>query len=137
MLSLSAIAAAAPFFAALCPGTTTVQVNACLNARLEQSDAALNRYYETALKRIRREHAGKVAQEFVKAERSWIAYRESECTSAFDRYGGTVRISIGLDCRIRLTKLRTYTIWRDWLTYPDSTPPLLARPDVESVLRGR
>jgi uncharacterized protein YecT (DUF1311 family) len=138
LLATAAIVATAPSSsAAPCPGTTAIAVNACLNARLEQSDAALNRYYETALRRIRRENGAKVAQEFVRAERSWIVYRDSECKSVFDRYGGTIRVSVGLDCSIRLTRLRTYAIWRDWLTYVDSTPPLLPRPEVESVLSGR
>jgi uncharacterized protein YecT (DUF1311 family) len=136
MLILVALAVAAPG-GAPCPGRTTVEVNACLNGRLEQSDAALNRYYQAALKRIRSENGNKVAQEFVRAQRSWIAYRNSECASVYDRYDGTIRASVALDCSIRLTRLRTYAIWRDWLTYPDSTPPLLPRPAVESVVDGR
>jgi uncharacterized protein YecT (DUF1311 family) len=136
MLSLL-LAAAAVSSAAPCQGTTTIEVNACLNARLKQSDTVLNRYYDTALSLIRRGGGNKAAQKFVKAERSWLAYRDSECKSVFDRYGGTIRVSVDLDCRIRLTTLRTYAIWRDWLTYPDSTAPLLPRPNVESVLSGR
>jgi uncharacterized protein YecT (DUF1311 family) len=137
MLSPLLLAAAAASSAAPCPGTTTIEVNACLNARLERSDATLNHYYQTALERITKENGSKPAQEFIKAERSWISYRDSECASAFDRYDGTIRVSVGLECSIRLTRLRTYSIWRDWLTYPDSTPPLLPRPNVESVLSGR
>ena len=137
MLNLLLLAVAAPANVAPCPGATTIEVNACLNGRFEQSDAALNRYYQAALKRIRSENGNKVAQQFVHAQRSWIAYRDSECASVFDRYGGTIRLSVELVCRIRLTTLRTYAIWRDWLTYPDSTPPVLPRPDVESVLKGR
>ncbi len=119
-----------------CSDKTTLQVNACLNARLEQRDAALNLYYQTAIGRIGKENGSDTAQEFVRAERSWIGYRDSECGSVFDRYAGTIRVSVEIDCRIRLTELRTYAIWRDWLTYPDSTPPLLPRPDVESAISG-
>jgi uncharacterized protein YecT (DUF1311 family) len=127
---------AADSTAAPCPGATTPEVNACLNARFEQSDATLNRYYQTALKQIR--YSGSEAvQRFVQAERSWVAYRDSECGSVFDRYGGTIRVSVELDCRIRITRLRTYAIWRDWLTYVDSTPPSLPRPEIESVVSGR
>jgi len=137
MLSFLLIAAAVASDPAPCLAANTLELNACLNARLERSDAALNDYYQTALKRINKENGGKTAQEFIQAERSWTAYRDSECASAFDRYGGTIRVSVGLDCNIRLTLLRTYSIWRDWLTYPDSTPPLLPRPDLESVLSDR
>ena len=137
MLGLLLVVAAAASNAGPCPGGNTLEMNACLNARLKRSDATLNHYYQTALKRITTENGSKTAQEFIKAQRSWIAYRDSECASAFDRYEGTIRESVALDCSIRLTRLRTYSIWRDWLTYPDSTPPLLPRPDVESVLSGR
>jgi uncharacterized protein YecT (DUF1311 family) len=137
MLSLLVVAAAAALNMTPCPGANTLELNACLNARLERSDATLNRYYRTALSRISKENGGKPAETFIKAERSWIAYRDSECSSVFERYGGTIRVSVGLECSIRLTGLRTYAIWRDWLTYPDSTPPLLRRPDVESVLSDR
>ena len=137
MLTLLALALAHSPNPTACAGTTTIDVNECLNDRLARSDAVLSRYYKLALSRIGRENGNKAAREFVKAERSWIAYRDSECTSAFDRYGGTIRVSVELDCRIRLTTLRTYAIWRDWLTYPDSTRALLPRPNVESVLSGR
>lgn len=136
MLTLLVVAVSAASNPASCPGTTTSDVNACLNARLERSDATLNRYYQTALNRIGKASGGKPAQEFIKAERSWIAYRDSECASVFDRYGGTIRVSVEFDCRIRLTALRTYSIWRDWLTSPDTTPPLLPRPNIESILTG-
>ena len=135
MFNFLATVAAAPMVA--CPGTTTIEVNTCLNVRLNDSDATLNRYYQIAVKRITKENGSKAAQRFVQAERSWIRYRDAECGSVFDRYGGTIRVSAELDCRIRLTRFRTYAIWRDWLTYPDSTPSLLPRPDVESVLTGR
>jgi uncharacterized protein YecT (DUF1311 family) len=121
-----------------CPGTSTRQVNACFDTRFKESDAILNRSFQAALNRARKESGRETAQRFIQAERSWVAFRDAECGSVFDYWsGGTIRVSMELDCRIRLTRLRTYTIWRDWLTYADSTPPLLPRPDVESVLSER
>ena len=132
-----AIAAPMPT-ASSCPGTTTLAINACLKARFEKSDATLNRYYRAALARLGGEGESKASDELVQAERSWIAYRDSECGAVFEHWsGGTIRVSMDFDCRIRITRLRTYTIWRDWLTYPDSTPPLLSRPDVDSAVSDR
>ena len=51
--------------------------------------------------------------------------------------GGTIRVGMELDCRIRLTRLRTFALWRDWLTFADSTPPLLPRPDLQSIMTER
>jgi len=137
MLAFSALAVAVSNVAP-CPGTSTLQVNACFDARFKETDTDLNRYFHAALRRARKESGGHTVQRFVQAQRSWMAYRDAECGSVFDYWsGGTIRVSMELDCRIRLTRLRTYTIWREWLTYPDSTPPLLPRPDVESVISER
>jgi hypothetical protein len=71
----------------------------------------------------------------VRAERSWVAYRTSECGAVYENWiGGSIRGSMALNCQIRLTRMRTYTIWLHWLTYIDSTPPILPRPNIESVL---
>jgi uncharacterized protein YecT (DUF1311 family) len=137
MLSSIAVALAVTNVAP-CPGDSTTQINACLDARSKESDAILNRYFQVALKRVRNESGGETAQQFIQAERLWTAYRDAECGSVFDYWsGGTIRVSMALNCRIRLTRLRTYMIWRDWLTYPDNTPSLLPRPDVESVTSER
>lgn len=137
MLSTFAFAAATAAVTP-CAGVTTVEVNACLSARFTESDAELNRYYERAVERVRKESGSKTAQGLAKAEQSWIAYRDAECRSVFDYWSeGTIRVSMELDCRIRLTRLRTYAIWRDWLTYLDSTSPLLPRPEVESAVTSR
>lgn len=133
MLGLLAIATAASNVAA-CSGSTAVEVNACLDARFNDSDAILNHYFQTALARINKESGRGTAQRFVQAEQSWIAYRDAECGSVFDSWkGGTIRVSMEVDCRIRLTQLRTYAIWRDWLTYPDNSRALLPRPEIEPV----
>jgi hypothetical protein len=59
----------------------------------------------------------------------------SECGAVYKNWiGGSIRGSMALNCQDRLTRMRTYTIWLHWLTYMDSTPPLLPRPDIESVL---
>lgn len=137
MLTLFALAVAVSNVAP-CSGTSTLEVNACFDARFKETDANLNRYFQAALRRAKKERGGKTAQRLIQAERSWMAYRDAECASVFDFWsGGTIRVSMELDCRIRLTQLRTYAIWRDWLTFPNSTPPLLPRPDVESVTSQR
>jgi uncharacterized protein YecT (DUF1311 family) len=108
-----------------------------LETRFNESDAILNRYLRAALKRARKESGGETARRLAQAQRSWVRYRDAECASVFDYWkGGTIRTSMELDCRIRLSRLRTYAIWRDWLTYAD-TSPLLPRPNVESVTSER
>jgi uncharacterized protein YecT (DUF1311 family) len=134
LLALVMIVSASPD-PAPCPGATTTEVNACLAARFGEADADLNRYYDVAVQRVRKEGGEPVAKGFIQAQRSWLSYRNSECGAIFDKYrDSTIRTSMEIGCRIRLTRLRTYIIWRNWLTYPDSTPPLLPRPATDSAL---
>ena len=137
MLSFIALALAVPNVAP-CLGDSTPQVEACLDSRFKESDAILNRYLQAALKRAREGGGTETAEHFIQAQRLWVAYRDAERGSVRHYWrDGTIRGSMDLGCRIRLTRLRTYAIWRDWLTYPDSTPPSLPRPDVESVTSER
>jgi len=116
-----------------CPGITTIEVSRCLEGRYERSDQTLHRYFTTATERARRT-SKKAERSLVEAQRRWVTYREAECTSVVEKFsGGTISGSEQLGCLDRLTRLRTYTLWRDWLTYPDNTSSLLSRPDVESV----
>ena len=41
---------------------------------------------------------------------------------------GTIRGTFVTECRIPLARAKTTAIWRNWLTYADSTPPPLPRP---------
>jgi uncharacterized protein YecT (DUF1311 family) len=121
-----------------CEGTSTPQVEACLSSQLEESDATLDRYLAAATQRARKEGGGESVQRLNQAHRLWVAFREAECAAVRERWrDGTIRGSMDLDCRIRLARLRTYTVWRDWLTYPDSTPPTLPRPDTDAVTSER
>lgn len=64
------------------------------------------------------------------AQEHWKQYRDAECKAAFENWsGGTIRVSMELDCRQRLTESRIFDIWRQWLTHPDNTLPLLPKPN--------
>ena len=121
-----------------CPGADTPSVDACASAELAAADAELNRYYQAAMRRLRSEGEAQTAKELVEAQRAWIRYRDAECASVYQNWiGGTIRTHMSITCHTRLTKLRTHVIWSHWLTYADSTPPILPRPDLASVLQDK
>lgn len=123
------VASAAPSAPAACPGSTTIEVNACRKQAFDRADAQLNRYYQAAVSYARQHEPATIAHQLVKSQRSWLAYRDAECGAVFDRWGGgTIRVSMDLDCRTRLTENRTLVLWNNWLTFVDSTPPILPRP---------
>ncbi len=112
-----------------CPGSTTREVEQCLADELARADAELNRYYGAAVKRLTEEKQTTALAQLRASERAWIRYRDAECGAVYEWWKqGTIRGTMDLGCRINVTKARTSTIWRNWLTYADSTLPLLPRP---------
>jgi uncharacterized protein YecT (DUF1311 family) len=113
-------------------------MNQCFSARSDKADAVLARYVAAARKRLEEEIAGappddasaaKALRGFDAAEHAWANYRDAECGAVYDYWsGGTIRGTEQLSCQIDLTRRHTHTVWRLWLTYMDSTPPLLPEP---------
>ncbi len=115
-----------------CAGSTTPEVEQCLAADLARADTELNRYYAAAVTRLTKEQGKTALAKLRASERAWIAYRDAECDAVYEWWGqGTIRGATALGCRTRITKARTMVIWQNWLTYADSTPPLLPKPRSE------
>lgn len=118
------LAAAAP-----CPGSTTRGVEQCLAVDLARADAELNRYYAAAVRRLTDERQPAALAKLRASERAWIQHRDAECDAVWEYWkGGTIRGTLWTECRMRLTRDRTMAIWSNWLTYVDSTHPLLPMP---------
>jgi uncharacterized protein YecT (DUF1311 family) len=119
-----------------CPVQTTPGVETSLAERLRGAEAEMNRYLDAALARVQRDtrsdpRAAKALAELRQAQQAWSAWRETECGAVYDYWsGGTIRGAKSLSCTIDLTRLRTHTIWSQWLTYVDNTPPILPEPAV-------
>lgn len=125
-----------------CPDArTTVEVNECLSEALKGFDGEMKRYYEAAVKRLKAEQrpaADEALTGLVRAQEAWRTYRDAECGALYAYWReGTIRTSFELECDIRLTRARTVSLWRDWLTYPDSTPAILPRPDLADLVSER
>ena len=132
--SVAAAPAAAP--PARCPGENTIEINECQAAKLAKAEAELKRYLAAARKRLQSDAAddagaAKALAGFDRIQTAWVAYRDGECGALYDYWSsGTIRTSIELTCEIDLTRQRTHTVWSLWLTYMDSTPPMLPEPRV-------
>lgn len=113
-----------------CPGSTTREVEQCLADDLARAEAELNRYYAGAVRRLTDARQPAALTKLRESERAWIRHRDTECDAVWEYWkGGTIRGTFSTECRLRLTRARTMTIWSNWLTYVDSTPPLLPRPE--------
>ena len=106
---------------------TTVDMNECLAGLMAKADERRVRYLNAALERHkdRPELTAKIST----ADAAFTAYRDSECGAVYENWKeGTIRGIMSLTCRTDMTDKRTKTVWENWLTYADSTPPVLPEP---------
>lgn len=109
-----------------CDGSTP-EMNECMAGILERAIARKDRYLAAALQR----HSDKpeLVAMIRQSDKASDAYREAECEAMYEDWKeGTIRTIMGLSCSIALADERTRTIWQNWLTYMDSTPPDLPEP---------
>ncbi|QUL39482.1 DUF1311 domain-containing protein [Erythrobacter sp. JK5] len=126
----------------ICPdSTTTLDMNQCYADIATASDERRKRYFDAAIAR-ETESAAETERmlgetepdtqhiaQMRASETAFEAYREAECGAVWESWKtGTIRTIMALGCQIELTDRRTHTIWQNWLTYMDSTPPTLPEP---------
>lgn len=131
-------------------GYTTFAMNACAGARLTLLEKDMDRYWQAARQRfvgrtIEAEYNGdndeqkaEALAEFDAAQENWEAFRKAQCNSVFYEWrDGTIRGIMYLTCKMDAVKMRMHQIWSTWLTYPDSTPPILPEPEFENSFMAR
>ncbi|NOH94374.1 DUF1311 domain-containing protein [Vibrio sp. AIC-3] len=105
----------------------TIEINHCAAIELESAQAELDKYLAASF-----EHNAYDAQlvaSIKKAQESWQAYMTAHCDSAYTQWrDGSIRGVMALSCKTTLTKQRTHEVWANFLTYMDSTPPVLPEP---------
>lgn len=125
-----------PSFTCVRDGSTP-EINACLADDLAVETARMERYLAAAQDRSReadelpRSWGGPSAQRgyLASAQAAWTAYARIVCEGVDDSFkGGTIHTAMFLGCMIDMTHARTRVIWRNHLTYMDSTPPVLPEP---------
>jgi uncharacterized protein YecT (DUF1311 family) len=106
---------------------TTIEINVCAGKTLEIAGTELETYISTAEEKYASER--NVIEALQKSQLAWINYRKSYCDAIYEMWsGGTIRGFMFSRCMLQLTKECTHNIWSDYLTYMDSTPPLLPEP---------
>lgn len=109
---------------------STLDVNYCIGVELGKHEDRLAKYYKAVEERI--SYDPETVAELAVSQKAWEEYRETYCSAVYSYWrDGTIRGAMHLSCQIDLTVERTHTIWRDYLTYMDSTPPVLPEPKKE------
>ncbi len=106
---------------------TTYEMNQCAIIDVKAADTRLEQYVEKAKEKYRENSA--VVKSIDDGQLAWLAYRKAHCDSIHTIWSeGTIRGVMVSSCKLALTNERTHTIWSNYLTFMDSTPPLLPEP---------
>lgn len=109
---------------------TTIDINQCAAIELESAQAQLAEYLQASFEH----HADdpELVAAIKAAQKDWQAYLAAHCDAVYTQWrDGTIRGVMSLSCKTQLTQQRTYEVWANFLTYMDSTPPVLPEPDVK------
>ncbi|ELH4920530.1 lysozyme inhibitor LprI family protein [Vibrio vulnificus] len=108
---------------------TTIEVNQCAAIELDAAKTELEKYLKASF-----DHNSfdpKLVEAMKLAQTDWQTYMSSHCDSVYTQWrDGTIRGVMGISCKTKLTKQRTHELWENFLTYMDSTPPVLPEPSL-------
>lgn len=108
---------------------TTIEINQCAASELKSAKTELEKYLKASF-----EHNSfdpTLIEAIKLAQQNWQTYMSSHCDSVYTQWReGSIRGVMDISCRTTLTKQRTHELWKHFLTYMDSTPPVLPEPNV-------
>ena len=106
---------------------TTLDINQCAAIDLKAAGAEMHQYLEKSYQH--NDYDSELIEAIKLAQKDWEAYMKSHCDSVYTQWrDGTIRGVMAISCKTKLTKQRTHEIWENFLTYMDSTPPVLPEP---------
>ncbi|RFA24717.1 hypothetical protein CAI21_20655 [Alkalilimnicola ehrlichii] len=110
---------------------TTPDINYCAYQEVLAAEEVMDRYLAASRERFAEEP--EVVAAIDTAQESWLEYRDKHCGSVYTLWsGGSVRGLMANQCRLDSTEHRTYELWQAFLTFMDSTPPVLPEPKRDS-----
>lgn len=105
----------------------TIEMNECISNLVDDAEKELAKYLEKSLEHI--SDQPKSVETLTKAQASWTQFRKDHCDAVYEQWiGGTVRTAMRGKCLLVQTQRRTHDLWKDYLTFMDSTPALLPEP---------
>ncbi|MCK8077566.1 DUF1311 domain-containing protein [Vibrio sp. 1CM2L] len=105
----------------------TIEINHCAAIELESAQVELDKYLAASFEH--NDYDAELVASIKKAQQSWQAYMTAHCDSVYTQWrDGSIRGVMALSCKTTLTKQRTHEVWANFLTYMDSTPPILPEP---------
>lgn len=105
----------------------TLEINYCAKVELDKAEAEMQRYLDKSIAQYIAD--SNVVESINIAQSAWLSYSKSQCDSVFTMFrDGSMRVVMTLSCRTKLTQQRTHELWSQYLTYMDSSEPVLPEP---------
>lgn len=106
---------------------TTLDMNQCAAIGLKAADTEMHQYLEKSYQH--NDYDPELIEAIKLAQKDWETYMKAHCDSVYTQWrDGTIRGVMAISCKTKLTKQRTHDIWENFLTYMDTTPPVLPEP---------
>lgn len=108
---------------------TTVAISNCKSNEFDAVEDELTKYLEASVQRYDDDPV--VVKAIRESQEQWESYSTAHCDAIYAKWrGGTIRGIMATECRKKLTKQRIHVVWESFLTYSDSTPPVLPEPEM-------
>lgn len=107
----------------------TIDDTNCLSAEIGKKIEKLKKYISTAQKQEKDIYGSD--DELVETQKLWEGYVKKHCGYIYSRQNGSARYRESAECTIRLYDERIYEIWKSYIAYFDSTPPVLPDPKIK------
>ncbi len=109
-----------------CDGTT-IAINDCLTEIRGRAEEREARYFAAALAN---QGDSKELERLMRSSQAAAEQqRQNECNAVYESWKeGSIRNAMALRCYIQLIDQRTHGIWQNWLTFMDSSAPILPEP---------
>ena len=109
---------------------TTRELETKKQQDVEELQHLMRRYLAAAKERYKNQK--KVLDHIDKAQKIWNEYMMESCNAVYETFdGGSIASAVAYDCKKRLIAERTHVLWENYLTYWDSTEPILPEPKID------
>ena len=109
---------------------TTLELNECISEQVAFAERELSQYLEESRRHYADEPRSIAALN--KAQIAWLLFRKAHCDAIYEMWsGGTIRSAMYGRCMLEQTRRRTHDLWKAYLTFMDSTPPILPEPRLQ------
>lgn len=107
---------------------TTVAISKCKSGEFDAVQDKLTKYLEASVQHY--DYDPVVVKAIRESQEQWEAYSTAHCDAIYAKWReGTIRGIMATECRKNLTKQRIHMVWESFLTYSDSSPPVLPEPE--------